>query len=54
MQQMLLINTIKIVIKSLSDSFTDFYRNCIIQNQGLKKHSIDFIVFDDKLELKNS
>ena len=41
-------NTVKTVIKSLWNSFTDDHRICSIHNQRLKKQSIDFIVFDDK------
>ena len=48
MLQKSLINTVKTVIKSLYNSFKDVHRICIIQNQRLKKYSIDSIVFDDK------
>ena len=41
-------NTVKAVIKSSWNSFTDGHRICIIHIQRLKKQSIDFIVLDDK------
>ena len=40
--------TVKTVISSLWNSFTDGHRICIINNQRFKKLSIDFIVVDDK------
>ena len=48
MLQELKMNTVKAVIKSSWNSFTDGHRICSIHNQRLKKQSIDFIVFDDK------
>ena len=41
-------NTVKTVIQSLWNSFTDGHRICIIHYQRLNKQSIDFIVVDDK------
>ena len=41
-------NTVKTVIKSLWNSFTDGHIIFSIHNQRLKKQSIDFIVVDDK------
>ena len=48
MLQKLLMNTVKTVIKSLWNSFTDGHRISIIHIQRLKKQSIDFIVIDHK------
>ena len=48
MLQELKMNTVKAVIKSSWNSFTDGHRICIIHIQRLKKQSINFIVFDDK------
>ena len=48
MLQKLLMNTVKTVIESLWNLFTDGHRIWIIHIQRLKKQLIDFIVFDDK------
>ena len=48
MLQKLLMNTVKTVIESLWNSFTDGHRICIIHIQRLKKQSIDFKVLDHK------
>ena len=41
-------NTVKTVIKSLWNSFTDGHGIWSIHDKRLKKQLIDFIVFDDK------